>query len=77
MKIYLLILAIAILSHSKFRHLNNLTINTPSPPLIKSLTPTEIAYQYDSTLVTFNLTNQVKLQTINLPPGQTVDLLSS
>ena len=77
MKIYLLILALAVLSQAKFRHLSNISIMTTSPPLIKSLTPNELAMQYGTTAITLNISNQAVLQTIALPPQSTIQLLPS
>lgn len=77
MKIYLLILALTVLSQAKFRHLSNLTVQAITPPLIKSLTPNELAIRYQNTAIILNISNQVVLQTIALPPQSTIELLPS
>lgn len=77
MKIYLLILALTVLSQAKFRHLSNISIMTTSPPLVKSLTPNELAIQYGTTAITLNISNEAVLQTIALPAQSTIQLLPS
>lgn len=67
MRIYLLLLLLAVAAHSKFRHLHNLTLTVTAPPLIKALTPTEFAYQCADTIVIVNVSNDKELQRIQQP----------
>ena len=72
---YLLVLLLLVVGSCKFRHLKNFTVATPSPPLIKCLSPTEIAYQYQTSIITLNLSSQAVLQNVSLPAATTIQVL--
>lgn len=77
MKINLLILALVTLSQAIFRHLSNFSLESASPPLIKSLTANELAVQYESKVITINISNQAIMQTLALSPQFPIQLLPS
>lgn len=66
MKIYLLILALVIITQGKYRNLKNVTIFTSSPPKVLCISPTELALSSQTNLVTYNITNDIVLQNITL-----------
>lgn len=77
MRIFLLLVFLAVASHSKFRHLSNITITMPSPPLLKALSPDELAFQYQNTIVMYNPTTKKELQRISQPTQFPVSHLPS
>ena len=77
MKIYLLVLALAVLAHSTFRHLRNLTLSVPAAPLVKSLSPNEVVIQYQDTIVVYDIIQNKELQNIQQDAFAPVQYVSS
>ncbi len=77
MRIYLLIFVLAVLAQTKFRHLRNLTITIPGQITIKGLSPSEIAYQYQDTIVIYDINKEKELQVIKQPTASPMQFVPS
>jgi hypothetical protein len=77
MRIYLLILLLAVLAHTKFRHLRNLTITIPGEITLKGLSSSEIAYQYQDTITIYDINRKQALQTIKQPAASPMQFVPS
>jgi hypothetical protein len=77
MRIYLLVLVLAVLAQTKFRHLRNLTITIPGQITLKGLSPSEIAYQYQDTIVIYDINTKKELQVIKQPVASPMQYVPS
>lgn len=77
MRIYLLIFVLVVLAHTKFRHLKNLTTTIPAGITLKGLSSAEIAYQYQDTIVIFDINLKRETQTIKQPATSPMQFVPS
>ena len=77
MKIYLLVIALAVCAHCSFRHLRNITVPVPAAPLVQSLSSSEVVIQYGETIVVYDINQKKELQNIKQDAATPVQYVSS